>query len=305
MSDRKTTVYIPSGVDEVIEGGQRETHATPEVPPLSQSELIRLLLIDATGRLIDGELKLHDDSDVAVDPEELKELIPEHKVAKYRYKQLKETNWIDDMAGGWRDRVRDRLEKRFRSDYQPEDVQALAEGYIAEAELWFGELRGDEERLEREIQWIHERVREYAEIYEVSNYDADAEFLESFRGVEEGVAESELNEIEDEVRALIVRKYETSSPGRREVAEHIAFVFDVEVEAVLDIVDEVRREHTIADQQRAEHNRRVETPALDSDGNVHDAHAELEVGADELANDGRTVSEDEAEIYQTEAEADD
>ena len=305
MSDRKTTAYIPSGVDEVIEGAQRETHATPEVPPLSQSELIRLLLIDATGRLIDGELEIHDDSEVEVDPEKLKELIPDHKIGKYRYEQLKETNWIDDMAGGWRDRVRDRLEKRFRSDYQPEDVQALAEGYIAEAELWFGQLRGDEERLEREIQWIHERVREYAEIYEVSNYDADAEFLESFRGVEEGVAESELSEIEDEVRALIVRKYEDSSPGRREVAEKIAFVFDVDAEAVLEIVDEVRRQHTVADQQRAELNRQIPTPAITDDGVAHDAHAELELDrSDELDQDGVSVSNDEAEFYRTEADDD-
>lgn len=270
---KKTTVYLPDGVAGVIEGAQRQSGATAEIPYLSQSELIRLLLTDATERLVEGDLEVHEDLDLDVDGEQLADVVPEHKRGKFLYEEIKEKNWLADMAGGFRDRVRDRLEKRFKSDYRPEDVEEIAQQYAAEAQLYWEIMDDDPERLQEELEWLQERLEHYAAKYQQTTWDPDEQFLSGFAGVQQAETEADIEMVEDEIRAL-ARERLGGGKSQRQVVDAIALVYDIDAEAIREIVEQERRELVIEEQARAERNLDTETPALQDDGQTaHDAHA--------------------------------
>lgn len=296
---KKTSVHLPDGVEEVIEELVRQSGGTLEIPTLKQADVVRLLLRDACHRLIDGDLMVAEETAevTGIDAETLEELVPKTARAKFLYNDEKDENWLADMKGGFEGRVRDRLEARFKSGYEPEAVREVAQGYIREARIFWLMVEDDRETFEEKKRYVVDKVEEYKRKYNVSEYDPDEEFLAGFSGVQEGEAQAEVDGAREQIRAIATKRIrDGSGVGREELAHSLAVAFDVDESAVEEIVAEVKRENMIAEQRRAE-GAVEETPAL-MDGGVgvaHDGHArapDADREAEEI--DGVLVDEDEA-----------
>lgn len=250
---KRTTVVLPDGVDDVVEAVVSASAASPDVPLLSQSDVIRLLMRDATDRLVEGDLTVEENTRevTGITGETLADLVPDHKRARYYYSERKEINWLNDMREGFEKRVRDRLEKRFGNGYTPEGAEAVAEEYIGEAfDLWV-RVGDDRETFEAKREWVLDRLDVYREKYEATSYDPDEEFLAGWSGVEDGEATDEFADVEGMVRAVAEDRYRNGSPSPSALAESISFAFDADEELVREVVDEVRRESVVEDQTRA------------------------------------------------------
>lgn len=180
-----TTVRMDDGLDAAIRGLAEATMRTGEVPALKQSQIIRVLLKDSLGQLLDGEISI-ETVEGEIDGETLADLLPDHALARYKREQIKEESWLQDMKGGFEGRVRDALEKRFKNGYDPDEARDFAETYIKEAHLYWEIVEDDPETLNEKIDFVHERLEDFKQKHARSTYDPDAEFLSSFDGVEEG-----------------------------------------------------------------------------------------------------------------------
>ena len=272
---KRMMVTLPDGVAEVIEGAQRQSGATQEIPVLSQADVIRMLLRDAAHRLVDGSLMVEEETReiTGIDGDALSELIDDNKLAKFLYEERKEDNWFIDMKGGFEGRVRDNLEERFGNGYDPEEAREFAESYIGEARDWWLTIEDDEQKFEEKKQFVLDRLEDYQRKYEVTTYDPNEEFLEGYSGVQDGHAEADIEDIEDEIRAIAEREFDKGVRSVDDVARAVALVYDVDDEPVREIIDEVRRQVVIEDQQRGSELAEERTPAFKEDGTAHDAEA--------------------------------
>jgi hypothetical protein len=290
-----TNVYVPDDLVPVIEGLVRASGETSEVPVLSKAEVLRLLLRDSAERLIEGDLDTTavDDVDGEVDPDDLTGLIPDHKRARYLRERTKDETWLIDMKRGFEGRVRDAMEDRFEGGYDPDGIEEFAETFIEEARIYWLLIEDDEETFREKVEFVRDRVEQYRATFERSTYDPDEEFLAGFSGVQEGMIESEVDDVEEQVRAIAESRYRDGGPSVEALADSIAFAFDLDVEGVRPIVDDVARESMIRDQAAADDSDPSSLTIADEESaQVHDAHAEL---PDPDRDDPNAVEVDEDE----------
>lgn len=180
-----TTIRLDDGLDAAIRGMVEASAQTDKVPILQQSQIMRVLLKDSVGRLLDGEISI-ETVEEEVDGEVLKDLLPDHVLAKHLREDLKDESWLADMKGGFEGRVREALSERFKNGYDPEEAAEFAETYIREAHIYWEVIEDAPEKLNEKVSYVRERIEDYREKHEVSTYDPDEEFLASFTAVEEG-----------------------------------------------------------------------------------------------------------------------
>jgi hypothetical protein len=291
---RHISIRVDEGLLSIVDGLVDASGATPEVPVLSRSEVLRLLLDSASDDLAEGDLDADAIAD-DVDPETLAELIPDHRRAKYLREEAKEESWLVDMREGFEGRVRDQLEERFSGDYDPDGIEEFAETFVEEARIYWRVIDDDPERYRDAVAFVEERVEQYRETYKSSTYDPNAEFLSGFSGVAEGIIEEDVEEVEEEVRAIAETRYREGTPDSSALAESIALVYDLDEDAVLDIVEQVRRESVVRDQSRRSDVDPSETPRIEDDGVAHDAHSRLPDHSDREEQDAREVDAETAE----------
>jgi hypothetical protein len=245
VSDRYS-VTLPDGLADVVDGLAQASGTTGEVPTLSKARALRLLAADGARNLADGEFDVHDGlvaPNEELDADDIQEILPKHVLGKYLYEQRKDENWLPDMRGGFEERVRNRLEERFKNGYDPEVARELAEGYIGEAHDFWVVLEDDEETFQEKRQWVLDRISVYRERYETTAYDPDEEFLASFSGVKEGETEARLTEVGPQIRAIAEDRFrERRDRSRDAVVDAIDRHYEVPRERIAEIVDDVRRE---------------------------------------------------------------
>jgi hypothetical protein len=177
----QVTIYVTPSTKDVIRELARESRAEPEAPDLTQSDAGRELLIHAIEELGGAP--------------ELEELIPDIELEVFRkqqeYDRAKKQGRLDDMRGGWRGRVSDRLENRLAGPepYNPDVVEDLGDSYLEEIEIW----EDDQERIEAHREWLREEIARYREAYRAKQLVGEEHF-EEIDGVETG---SELLELRD------------------------------------------------------------------------------------------------------------
>lgn len=299
---RHISIRVDEGILSLVDGLVDASGETGEVPVLNRSEVLRLLLDHASGDLAEGDLDADAIAD-EVDPDDLAELIPDHRRAKYLREEAKSESWLVDMRAGFEGRVRDALEDRFEGDYDPDGIEEFAETFVEEARIYWRVLDDDPERYRDAVSFVEERVEQYRETYHTSTYDPDEEFLTGFSGVAEGIVESEVDDVEEEVRAIAETRYRDGTPSPGSLAESIALVYDLDEDAVRSIVDEVRRESVVRDQARASDIDPADSPRIEDEGVAHDAHASLPDHS-ERDEDAREVDSETAEWLDSEVETD-
>jgi len=299
---KHTTVRIDDGVGDVIDALVRESASTREVPALNQSEVIRLLLRAGASDLIEGEL----DAPGALEGDALEELIPDHKRARYLREETKDETWFVDMKRGFEGRVRDALEDRFQGGYDPEGISEFAETFVEEARIYWQIVEDDPETFAEKTRFVRQKVEEYREVHEVSTYDPDEEFLQGFSGVQDGIEAESVEEVSDEIRAVIRDRLEDRNPGREELASALALVYDLPESKLLEIVDEERRREVVEAEARAAGIETTDTPQLVNDEVAHDAHARAPDADrdDDLGADRELTAEEAAELRGDGGEAD-
>ncbi len=293
MSDR-ITITIPDGLADLVDGLVRASGTTGEVPTLSKSRAFRLLATDGATNLVDGEFDVHDGlvaPDEEVDADDLGDLVPDHKRAKYLREEVKSRNWLADMKGGFEGRVRDALAERFKNGYDPDAAREVAEGYIEEAEIYWRILDDDEETFEEKKQYVLDRIQDYREKHETTTWDHDEDWLGAFEGVEEGRTEQTLAKVAPQIRAIAEDRFrDRHDRGREEVIDAIAPHYDVPREAVAEIVEEVRRENVVEDNSEAS------VEELPDDATIRmGAETDASDEPDEVAKPAGTVIELEGE----------
>ncbi len=240
---KRFSVTLPDGLADLVEGLSRYSKQTDEVPALPQARVIRLLLTDSAARLCEGgEFDVHGrDLSEDVDEGVLRDLVPDHVRAKFLREEVKSENWLADMKGGFEGRVRDALARRFKNGYDPEAAAEVAEGYVKEARIYWIMIEDDEETFEEKRNYVHDRLEDYRERYDVSDYDLEDEWLSGFEGVERG---EEVREERSE-REQFIRRLWNEGKTRRQISREFSREFAVAtnqaedaVKAVLDDVNE-------------------------------------------------------------------
>lgn len=212
-----TSLRLPDGLDDLIRGCHEASQQTDEIPAMSQAQVTRILLRDAGARLVRGEIDpeaIAAETDHDVDPVDLREIIPDPKVARFEREKIKDQGWLSDMRHGFEGRVRDQLRKRFRRGYDAEGIEERAQTWIAEARIYWQLLDDDDETFQEKVDYVEQKVEEYQAAYETSNYDPDDGWL-SFDGVEEGEQEQKVESGEpvETARELILSKLNQTERG--------------------------------------------------------------------------------------------
>lgn len=261
-SSNPTSIRMPDGLDALVRGLADASKQTDDVPALSQAEVIRLMLRDSGQRMVRGDVDaaaIDRETDHDVDPEQLRTILPDHRIAKFERERVKDEGWLADMKHGFEGRVRDQLAKRFKRGYDPEGIEERAQSWIAEARIYWGVIDDDPEKLAEMISFVEEKVEEYKAKYDSSEYDPDAGWLDGFEGVEEGErkadAEQKRSDMLDTARNKLLQKAQrkgvgqtfryTSSddlkrlpaPAVEGVAESVASEHDVDAETADEVVE--------------------------------------------------------------------
>jgi len=198
MSKRKN-VTLADGEAAIVEALDRVSKQSDDIPALSQARIMRLLMREGIDALLSGDLDIHDQTiEDEIDAEMLSELVPDHVRVSYMRDEIKDTNRVADLKGGFEGRVRSEFRKRFRNGYDPGAIAELAEGYILEAQIYWQTIEDDPETYQQKVEFINDRVSDYRASAEVSNYDPDAEWL-SFSGVEEGSERRQIEQSSEEI----------------------------------------------------------------------------------------------------------
>lgn len=188
--------------------------------------------------------------------------------------QLQKQGKIEDMRGGWRGRVRSRLNGRLAGEepYPPEVIEDLSDLYWQEIEIW----EDDEQLIAGHRQWFDQLLEDYRDAYRAKQHYPSDGFDSVDDAVEIG---SELERIRpqlDEILARLESKAESKQAVDPEaIIQSIAGDYGVSsetVETLLDMAvpDDVDQRRVLKDADRA----------LDKDLN------QLPAASDERATDG-------------------
>jgi len=149
----------------MVEETAREAQDRPDLPNLSMSQVGCYIIEQA---IEDGLL---DESVESLIPEEV---IEAHRIVRER-ERIKAKTYTEDLAGGWRGRVKTALNARLAGEepYTPHHIRNIAEGYREEAALYWS---GD--RLREARAWLDDRLTAYVEGYRAKQAVPDPLFDE-------------------------------------------------------------------------------------------------------------------------------
>lgn len=235
MSDEQRseqlTAYVEPSIKQCIETLAEESRVDPDSPNLSQSDATRELLRHALEELGNSP--------------ELEELLPETRLEVFRkqrkYNRTKQQGRLDDMRGGWRGRVTDRLDNRLAGPepYHPEVIEDLCESYVQEIEIW----EDDPDRVEDHRDWIEGELERYRQSYRAKQLVGEERYAE-ISGVERG---SELMQLRDQFPELLrdlKAKCDHPNTTPRAVLTSLSKEWAVEEETLELILDELTDERT-------------------------------------------------------------
>lgn len=243
----RTTVHLPDSVKNLIEGLADESALSPEVPRISQSEVIRLLLRTGANQLLEGNVDglEQEDLDDQLDPETVGDLVPDHKQARYLLDEVKDESWLLDMRQGFEGRVRTELEKRSRNGYDPDGIREFYEKFAKEATIYWKIVGDDDERFEEAIEYVEQQIEEKAEQAEdfepgdlwVSQLTGDSAVeIESNNGEDDPASEPvPADEIWAEARRRIEQANRPSLPA---IATTVSKVTGADESRVREIIDQ-------------------------------------------------------------------
>jgi hypothetical protein len=176
MSSEKVSLqtYVSPSTRDIIEQISANSRERSDCWDMSKSEVAR--------HLIEAGIK-----HLGKSPE-MEEMVSETKLEHHRkqqeYDEVKTRGKIEDMRGGWRGRVRSRLNGRLSGaePYHPDVIESLSDHYYREIEIW----ESDEDRLEEHRLWLEERLEEYRESWECKQLVPDEEFSDAVDDVGTG-----------------------------------------------------------------------------------------------------------------------
>lgn len=214
MGKKVTSIYCDEELHEYASKLASEITRDPDLPDFSKTRVMRELMQIGALSLIEDDPTAEgvDLGEIAADGGSLvlprldaKELVPTREIIKFQRKQVKDDNYIEDLRGGFEGRIKKEFLKRFENGYKPEDMSALAHGYIREAEvLW----PSNEARRREAIDYVERHLAHFRENYEKGKDVLDPEAAYgSFEGVEEAVKWEGISEDEFIEMALDARDH--------------------------------------------------------------------------------------------------
>lgn len=229
MSDRLNLV-VPDDMLRLIEEMRDQSLLSDDMPRMNKSDVARHLI--RTG---------------IENSEHVEDVVPEHDLIAYRRDELKRENKLRDWRAGFKTRVKRNFTRRFKNGYTPDELAEFAIGMRDEARiLWHDD--DDPEHVERRreaIDYIDQVVDEARTSYEQSTHDPldPEELFSSFSGVEDGVAQGRIEEIELERHVRLYLKdmirQGNKNPDPQAVATKIANELELEENLVREVVDDV------------------------------------------------------------------
>lgn len=224
--DHKVEMYVSEEMYDVIESLRDNSLRTPEIWDMSRSEAAR-------------EICKHGLENLPENPD-LEELIDDVHLDVWRrqkeYDKVRKEGRIDDMAGGWRGRVRSRLNGRLAGaePFRPEKIISQCDRYWREIQIW----EDDEELLREHREWLDQMIEEYERAYRAKEVYPDESFEDVDEKVEVGADLLRLKPQIVDVVETIERKASTKEwTGPDAIRDSIANEFAVDPEAIDVVLD--------------------------------------------------------------------
>lgn len=180
---RRTNLHLPDALANLVDAAHRASGQTPDVPVLSNSEVLRLLVQRGAQSLCDP-----DDPPVEIDGTDLYDLVPEHQRILWEREHFKNGEaQLRNLRTGFEPRVKRHFKTRFKNGTRPEQIQDWAINMRMDARILFP---GEEHQQRRNecLSYVDTFVDAFKNAYRVSSVDMlDPETSLSFYGgVEEG-----------------------------------------------------------------------------------------------------------------------
>lgn len=220
------TVRLPASLYDAVDDAVLEAQERSELPNLSRAAVLRYMIEQ-------GE-ESWDDSVESLVPDALLE---EWQITRER-KRIKKRAYIDDLAGGWRGRVKSALNGRLAGEepYHPKYIRKLSDSFEEEARLYF-----EGQELEDRVSWLYDRVEAYIDAFEAKGAVPER-LYDDVDDVSLGRDLRRLQERPVEVVELIEEVAESEAFDPDAIIDRVSSEFDVDVEAVETVLDAMTRE---------------------------------------------------------------
>lgn len=246
----RLTIYLPDEIDQAF-------RAACDEKELAYSTAARELIIE---EIRQGEM-FDSIPDEIVEVAE-KEALQEQIMAKQKMRE-KRASYDDRIQGFFR--------KRLQGDaaYDPDDMEELADGYRADAKVWFDDRDRIEEKMRKVDEWAKiyragYRIRQHAERSETET-DRSGKWWQV--GKDLRVLEKRKEELIEE----ITQRADSHGIGTKAMIEAIADEFSVEAKAVEVVFDEINprdnRMQALVENENAQKMKREMRKRLSSDDN--------------------------------------
>jgi hypothetical protein len=163
----RLSLRIRPSLKEAIADAEQNARENPDLPNRTQwQSVIVRNLIEAGLEATDGRLD---------------EILPDEMLDIWRREQEHDRVRAEakkaEMIGGWRGRVRERIENRLAGPepYPPEQMEMLIDKYIREIEIWCD----DPEQVENHRNWIYDEYERYVDAYHEKQYTPRETYMES------------------------------------------------------------------------------------------------------------------------------
>jgi len=220
------TVRLPASLYDAVDDAVLEAQERSDLPNLSRAAVIRYMIEQGEDSWGDSVEALVPDA-----------LVEEWRVTRER-KRIKKRAYTDDLAGGWRGRVKSALNGRLAGEepYHPRYIRSLADSFEEEARLYFG---GQE--LEDRVSWLHDRVEAYIDAFEAKGAVPER-LYDDVDDVSLGRDLRRLQERPVEVVTMIEEIAESEAYDPDAITDRISAEYGVDVEAVETVLDAMTRE---------------------------------------------------------------
>jgi hypothetical protein len=222
----RLTIRLPRSLYDAVDDAVLETEQRSDLPNLSRADVIRYMIEQGEDCWSDSVETLIPDA-----------LVEEWQVTRER-KRIKKRAYIDDLAGGWRGRVKSALNGRLAGEepYHPRYIRSLADSFEEEARLYF-----DGQELEDRVSWLYDRVEAYIDAFEAKGAVPER-LYDDVDDVSLGRDLRRLQERPVEVVELIEEVAESEAFDPDAIIDRVSSEFDVDVEAVETVLDAMTRE---------------------------------------------------------------
>lgn len=159
--------------------------------------------------------------------------IPDYLQTLNERQDIIKKNKVQNLKGGFRNRVFNQFKSRFRQNWSPEEIEMLVEGYRDEIDVLFS----DEDKIEAQNEFIDNLLEQYHQAYATSDYDPFDGAFEDFTGVQNGtggIAE-QIKADADDIQDRVI----TSTDTQKDVVQDLTESYDISVKRATDIVEDI------------------------------------------------------------------